>query len=79
MSRYNDFLNAVNKQTIFCNNLGFGEQGAVLKEMQSAIVVCADIEKARKLKQQLDALKKSCVLIDDFDNQNNIAFIIRIM
>ena len=68
MSRYNDFLTAVGNQTIICNNLGFGEQGAVLKEMESALVICADIEKARKLKLQLQALKKNCVVIDHFDN-----------
>ena len=73
MSRYNNFLNAVNKQTIICNNLGLGEQGAVLKEMDSALVICSDIEKTRKLKAQLDSLKKNCVVVDDFDNPYTIS------
>ena len=68
MPRYNNFLNAVGKQTINCYNLGFGEQGAVLNQLNKALVICADIEKARKLKSQLDALGKHNVLIDDFDN-----------
>ena len=73
MSRYNDLINAISKQTVFCNNLGFGEQGAVLNQLDKAIVICADIEKARKLKAQLDGLKKDNALIDDFDNPFTIS------
>lgn len=66
MSRYNDFLNQLNKTTIFCNNLGFGEQGAVLQQMPKSVFLCPDNESARKMQAQLNALNRENVLIDDF-------------
>ena len=73
MSRYNDLISSLGKATVFCNNLGFGEQGAVLNQLDKAVVICSDIEKARKLKSQLDALQKENVLIDDFDNPYTVS------
>ena len=67
MSRYNDILDHIGHSTIFGNNIGFGEQGAILSKMPKSIFVCADIEKARNMKSQLDALHRDCVLIDDFE------------
>lgn len=67
MSRYDDLISNLNKATIFCNNLGFGEQGAVLSRMPKSIFVCPNIEYARKMKDQLNSLNRECVLIDDFD------------
>ena len=66
MSRYNDLISAIGKSTIFCSNLGFGEQGAVLSQIKKGIYICPSIEKARNMKLQLDALKCENVLIDDF-------------
>ena len=66
MSRYNDLITNIGKSTIFCNNLGFGEQGSVLSKIGKAIYICPNIEKARHMKNQLDALNCNNVLIDDF-------------
>ncbi|MBR6778625.1 MAG: transcription-repair coupling factor [Clostridia bacterium] len=66
MSRYDDLITNLGKSAIFCNNLGFGEQGAVLSNMPKSIFVCPDINTARNMKTQLDALCKDNVLIDDF-------------
>ena len=43
MSRHDDLISNIGKQTIFCSNLGFGEQGAILAEMPKSIFVCPDI------------------------------------
>lgn len=67
MSRYDDLAENLNKSTILCSNLGFGEQGAILSKMQSGIFVCPDLNSAHNMKNQLDALNKDNVLIDDFD------------
>ena len=67
MPRYDDLKNAIGKQTIFCSNLGFGEQGAVLLNFEKAIYITSSTDEARKMKDQLDALNKPCVVIDDFD------------
>ncbi|MFQ6752493.1 MAG: hypothetical protein ACLRFL_02905, partial [Clostridia bacterium] len=67
MSRHDDILTHLGKCTIFGNNIGFGEQGATLSKMPKSIFVCPDIEKARMMKSQLDALHCKCVLIDDFE------------
>ena len=55
------------KCPIFCNNLGFGEQGEILSKFKSAICICPDVAAARGMKAQLDALNKPNALIDDFD------------
>ena len=67
MSRHDDILAHLGKCTIFGNNIGFGEQGAILTKMPKSISVCPDIEKARMMKSQLDALHRECVVIDDFE------------
>lgn len=66
MSRYDDLIANLNNQTIFCSNLGFGEQGAILAKMDKAIYICKDINSAKQMKNQLDALNKENVLINDF-------------
>ena len=66
MSRYDNLIENINKSTIFCNNLGFGEQGSVLNKIGSSIYICPNIEKARQMKNQLDALNQENVLIDEF-------------
>ena len=66
MSRYNNLISQIGKSPIFCSNLGFGEQGAILNKIGKAIYICPNIEKARQMKQQLDALNQSNVLIDEF-------------
>ncbi|MBO5954938.1 MAG: transcription-repair coupling factor [Clostridia bacterium] len=66
MSRYDDLIENINKSTIFCSNLGIGEQGAVLSKLKKAIYICPNIEKARQMKSQLDALNQENVLIDEF-------------
>ena len=73
MPRYNYFLNKIGTTPIFCSNLGFGEQGAVLNQIKQALVVCPDIDYARKLSQQLTALKKDSVVIDDFNKPFTLA------
>lgn len=67
MPRYDDLKNAIGKQTVFCSNLGFGEQGAMLLNFEKAIYITSSTDEARKMKDQLDALNKPCVVIDDFD------------
>ena len=67
MPRHNDLIENLNKSTIFCNNLGFGEQGAVLNEIKKGIYVCPNIEKARQMQDQLKALNCNNVLLDDFN------------
>lgn len=67
MSGYNDLILNIGKNTIFCNHLGFGEQGAVLSKLKKAIYIAPNIEKARQMKEQLSALNVENVLIDDFN------------
>jgi len=67
MSRYNNIIANLNNATIFCNNLGFGEQGAVLKNMPKSIFICPDSDHCYKMEQQLNALKRECVVIDEFN------------
>ncbi len=66
MSGYNDLISNLNSSPIFCNNLGFGEQGALLNKLGKALYICPNIENARKMKSQLDSLNQDNVLIDDF-------------
>lgn len=73
MSGYNDLVENLNKSTILCSNLGFGEQGAILSKIQSALFVCPDLNSAHNMKNQLDALNKENVLIDDFDKPFTLA------
>lgn len=67
MSRPNDLQQLINKQPIFCNNLGFGEQGAILSKLDTAIFLCPNIEKSNDLSAQLTSLGKENVVINDFD------------
>ena len=67
MSGYNSLIDNIGKSTIFCNNLGFGEQGSILSKIKSGIYICPNIEMARQMKNQLDALNTNNVLIDDFN------------
>ncbi len=67
MSRFDDLKSALSTRTILCSNLGFGEQGAILSRMDSAIFVAPDRESAVDMKAQLDALNKNAILMDDFD------------
>ena len=67
MSRPNDLQQLINKQPIFCNNLGFGEQGAILSKLDTAIFLCPNIEKSNDLSTQLTSLGKENVVINDFD------------
>lgn len=67
MSRYNDLINAIGKATIFCNNLGFGEQGSVLKNLPKSIFICPNSEHCLKMQAQLKSLKRECVVLNDFD------------
>lgn len=66
MSRHNDIIENIGKLPIFCSNLGFGEQGSLLSKIKKGIYITPNIEKAKQMKQQLDALSKSNVLIDEF-------------
>ena len=66
MSRHDDLIENLNKSTIFCSNLGLGEQGSVLSKLKRAIYICPDIEKARQMQKQLSALNQDNVLIDEF-------------
>lgn len=67
MPRYNDLINSLGKSTIFCNNLGFGEQGSVLKNLPKSIFICPDSETCQKMKAQLKSLKRECAILNDFD------------
>ena len=73
MSRYDNLISNLGKGTIFCNNLGFGEQGAVLAQMPKSIFVCPDIEQAHQMKMQLDAINRNCVVVDDFNKPFTLA------
>ena len=67
MPRYNDLISNLGTATIFCNNLGFGEQGAILKNMPKSIFICPDNESCIKMQNQLNALKRNCVVLNDFN------------
>ena len=67
MSGHNNLIENIGKSTIFCNNLGFGEQGSVLSNIKNGIYICPNIEMSRQMKSQLDALNTRNVLIDDFN------------
>lgn len=67
MPRYDDLKANLNKKTIFCSHLGFGEQGAVLAQLNRAIYITTSTELARKMQAQLESLNKKCVVVDDFD------------
>lgn len=67
MPRYDDLKANLNKKTIFCSHLGFGEQGAVLVQLNKAIYITTSTELARKMQAQLESLNKKCVVVDDFD------------
>lgn len=73
MSGYDDIISSIGKLTIFCSNLGFGEQGSVLSKIKKGIYICPNIEKARQMKTQLDALNCENVLIDDFSRPFTIS------
>lgn len=66
MSRYDDLIANIGSSPIFCNNLGFGEQGAVLNKIGACFYICPNIEKAQQMKKQLDTLSQENVLIDEF-------------
>ena len=51
MSRHNDLISAIGSTPIFCSNLGFGEQGAILSKIKKGIYVCPNIEQAEKMQQ----------------------------
>ena len=66
MSGHNNLISNIGKISIFCNNIGFGEQGATLANMPKSIFVCPDKLSAKKMQSQLNALNRENVLIDDF-------------
>ncbi|MBE5740989.1 MAG: transcription-repair coupling factor [Clostridiales bacterium] len=67
MPRYDDLISKINTNTIFCNNLGIGEQGAILSKIDRALYICPNLEQVHQMRDQLTALGKTCVAIDDFD------------
>ncbi len=88
MSRHDKLTSQIGKSTIFCSNLGFGEQGSVLTQIKKGIFVCPDLEMARQMQKQLTALNQDNVLIDDFsrpftlskfESQNSKIDIIKLM
>ena len=68
MPGYDSIISNIGNKTSFCSNLSIGEQGAVLKNMPASIFVCADNSYARDLGNQLNALNKSNIVIDEFNN-----------
>ena len=66
MSGYDNLISNLNKTCIFCNNIGFGEQGAMLSKMPKSIFVCPDKVSLKKMSEQLNALGRENVVIDDF-------------
>lgn len=66
MSRHDNLISQIGKGPIFCNYLGFGEQGATLSKLGKCIFICPDIEQAQNMKSQLDALNKENLLVDNF-------------
>lgn len=73
MSGHNDLIEQIGKSPIFCNHLGFGEQGSILNKLKKAIYICPNIEKAKQMQFQLDALHQENVLIDDFSKPFTIS------
>lgn len=67
MPRYNDLISNIGNKTIFCNNLGLGEQGAVLKNMPKSLFVCPNLEYVDKISNQLKALNREHVILNDFN------------
>lgn len=67
MPRYHDIKPYIQQKTIFCSNLNFGEQGAILAKIDKAIYITSSTEYAHNMQQQLQALNKDCVVVDDFD------------
>ena len=67
MPRYDDLISNLGNGTIFCNNLGFGEQGAILKNMPKSIFICADVDQCNKMQNQLIALKRNCIVLNNFN------------
>lgn len=73
MSGHNDIIAQIGNKTIFASNLGFGEQGAILSNIKKGVYICPNVEKARNMKAQLDALKCDNVLLDDFSRPFTIS------
>ena len=73
MSGHNNLISNIGNCSIFCNNLGFGEQGATLAKMPKSIFVCPDKVIAKKMQNQLNALNRENVLIDDFSKPFTLA------
>lgn len=67
MPRYDDIKSLVGKKTIFCSDIGFGEQGVVLSNLSKAIYITNSTNNARQMKDQLEALGKPSIVVDDFD------------
>ncbi len=73
MSGYDSLIENLGKRPIFASNVGLGETGAILARLNKAILICPNIEKARNIKSQLDALNKDNVIIDDFSKPFTLA------
>ena len=73
MPGHNNLAEHIGKQPILCSNLGFGEQGSVLTTLSKAIFVCPNIENVYKMRDQLTALNKDCVIIDEFDKSYTLS------
>lgn len=67
MPRCDDILNNLNNSPILCHNLGIGEQGTILSELEKAIVICPSVNYAKNLSLQLKALNKPYICLVDFD------------
>ena len=53
MRRYDSLVNYLGKSPIFINNVGLGEQGAILKDFDCSIFVCPDSDYAYAMQSQL--------------------------
>ena len=73
MSRYDDLISNIGTKPILCSNLGFGEQGALLSRLKSGIFLCNDLDKCHSMKNQLKALNKKSIVIDEFDRPFTIS------
>ena len=67
MSRYDDLISNIGSKPILCSNLGFGEQGSILSRLRSGIFLCNDLEKCRSMQNQLLALNKKSIVVDEFE------------
>ncbi len=65
MPRYHNLLENIGKNTIFCSNLGLGEQGAVLSQLKCGIFIAPNNQRCSQIEAQLKALNKNCVVIND--------------